>query len=97
MSSFFSYLAMNEVYSAVRDEKRSILLFKNGTPLSRWNEEKNSIDLPSDSMETVYRDIEKNSVSCLGITQSFPFLMNQKKLAIIFLKSLDRLYSRSNE
>lgn len=50
---------MNEVYSAVRDEIRSILLFKNGTPLSRWNEEKNSIDLPPDSMETVYRDIEK--------------------------------------
>ncbi len=55
---YFSYLAMNEVYSAVRDEIRSILLFKNGTPLSRWNEEKNSIDLPGDSMETVYEDIE---------------------------------------
>lgn len=55
---YFSYLAMNEVYSAVRDEIRSILLFKNGTPLSRWNEEKNSIDLPADSMETVYVDIE---------------------------------------
>ena len=49
---------MNEVYSAVRDEIRSILLFKNGTPLSRWNEEKNSIDLPADSMETVYVNIE---------------------------------------
>jgi predicted nucleic acid-binding protein len=56
---YFSYLAMNEVYSAVRDEIRSILLFKNGTPLSRWSEEKNSIDLPPDSMETVYLDIEK--------------------------------------
>jgi predicted nucleic acid-binding protein len=55
---YFSYLAMNEVYSAVRDEIRSILLFKNGTPLSRWNEEKNSLDLPGDSMETVYEDIE---------------------------------------
>ena len=55
---FFSYLAMNEVYSAVRDEIRSILLFKNGTPLSRWSEEKNSLDLPEDTMETVYKDIE---------------------------------------
>lgn len=55
---YFSYLAMNEVYSAVRDEIRSILLFKNGTPLSRWSEEKNSLDLPEDSMETVYEDIE---------------------------------------
>ena len=55
---YFSYLAMNEVFSAVRDEIRSILLFKNGTPLSRWNEEKNSIDLPVDTMETVYVDIE---------------------------------------
>jgi predicted nucleic acid-binding protein len=55
---YFSYLAMNEVFSAVRDEMRSILLFKNGTPLSRWSEEKNSIDLPGDSMETVYEDIE---------------------------------------
>ncbi|MEI8226601.1 MAG: hypothetical protein WCG82_11825 [Bacteroidota bacterium] len=49
---------MNEVYSAVRDEIRSILLFKNGTPLSRWSEEKNSLDLPEDTMETVYKDIE---------------------------------------
>lgn len=55
---YFSYLAMNEVYSAVRDEIRCILLFRNGIPLSRWNEEKNSLDLPEDSMETVYEDIE---------------------------------------
>jgi len=55
---YFSYLAMNEVYSAVRDEIRCILLFRNGTPLSRWNEEKNSLDLPEDSMETVYEEIE---------------------------------------
>lgn len=55
---YFSYLAMNEVFSAVRDEIRSILLFKNDTPLSRWIEEKNSIDLPADSMETVYVDVE---------------------------------------
>lgn len=55
---YFSYLAMNEVFSAVRDEMRSILLFKNGTPLSRWNEEKNFLDLPGDFMETVYEDIE---------------------------------------
>jgi predicted nucleic acid-binding protein len=56
---YFSYLAMNEVYSAVRDEIRCILLFRNGAPLSRWNEEKNSIDLPNDSLETVYEDIQK--------------------------------------
>jgi len=55
---YFSYLAMNEVFSAVRDEMRSILLFKNGTPLSRWSEEKNSLDLPGDSMETVFEEIE---------------------------------------
>ncbi len=56
---YVSYLAMNEVYSAVRDEIRSIRLFRNGTPLSRWAEEKNNINLPSDTMETIYRDIEK--------------------------------------
>jgi predicted nucleic acid-binding protein len=55
---YFSYLAMNEVYSAVRDEIRCILLFRNGVPLSRWMEEKNSLDLPEDSMETIYEDIE---------------------------------------
>lgn len=55
---YFSSLAMNEVYSSVRDEIRCILLFRKGTPLSRWNEEKNSLDLPEDSRETVYEDIE---------------------------------------
>lgn len=50
---------MNEVYSAVRDEIRCILLFRKGAPLSRWTEEKNNLDLPEDSRELVYEAIEK--------------------------------------
>ncbi len=69
---YFSYLAMNEVYSAVRDEIRSILLFKNGTPLSRWNEEKNTIDLPEDTMESVYRDIENRFDVLFGNNSIIP-------------------------
>ena len=69
---YFSYLAMNEVYSAVRDEIRSILLFRNGTPLSRWNEEKNAIDLPEDSMESVYEDIENRFDVLFGNGSIFP-------------------------
>ena len=69
---YFSYLAMNEVYSAVRDEIRSILLFKNGTPLSRWSEEKNSLDLPGDSMETVYEDIENKFDVLFGSNTIIP-------------------------
>ncbi|WP_157677703.1 PIN domain-containing protein [Methanoregula boonei] len=63
---------MNEVYSAVRDEIRSILLFRNGTPLSRWNEEKNAIDLPEDSMESVYEDIENRFDVLFGNGSIFP-------------------------
>lgn len=52
-----SYLAMNEVYSSIRDEIRSIILFNNGSPLSRWVEERNNIDLPEDCTEEIYRKI----------------------------------------
>ena len=57
---------MNEVYSAVRDEIRCILLFKNGAPLSRWPEEKNSVDLPDDSRKLLYVAIEKEFYVLFG-------------------------------
>lgn len=69
---YFSYLAMNEVFSAIRDEIRCILLFRNGTPLSRWNEEKNALDLPEDSMETVYESIEKKFDILFGNSTIIP-------------------------
>jgi hypothetical protein len=55
---FFSYLAMNEVYSAIRDEIRSIILFNNGSPLSRWAEERNNIGLPDKCTIEIFRKIE---------------------------------------
>lgn len=54
----FSYLAMNEVYSSIRDEIRSIILFSRGSPLSRWVEERNNIDLPEECTEKIYTQIE---------------------------------------
>lgn len=50
---------MNEVYSSVRDEIRSIILFKSGSPLSRWSEEKNTIDLPDSYTKTIFTKIER--------------------------------------
>lgn len=51
---YVSTLATNELFSAIRDEVRSILFFKNGIPISRWRDSRNNPEIPEEQYETIY-------------------------------------------
>lgn len=55
---YVSYLVLNEIFSAIRDELRTIILFKNGLPISRWRDGRNFPDIPEECMEVVYTKIQ---------------------------------------
>ena len=55
---YISYLALNELFSAIRDELRTIILFKNGLPISRWRDGRNFPDIPEECMEVIYARIQ---------------------------------------
>jgi predicted nucleic acid-binding protein len=54
---FISHLAMNELFSAIRDELRSIILFNNGTPISRWRDARLDPDIPEKFARAMYTKI----------------------------------------
>jgi predicted nucleic acid-binding protein len=56
---YCSYLAMNELYSAIRDEVRSIILLKEGIPLSRWIEERHTVAFPEECAEIIFTKIDE--------------------------------------
>jgi predicted nucleic acid-binding protein len=51
---YVSALATNELFSAIRDEVRSILFFKKGIPLSRWRDSRNNPEIPEENYEKIY-------------------------------------------
>jgi len=51
---YMSALATNELFSAIRDEARSILLFKSGIPISRWRDSRNNPEIPEEHYERIY-------------------------------------------
>jgi hypothetical protein len=52
---YISHLAINELFSGLKDELRSILLFKNGVPISRWRDSRNNPDITSADYESIYK------------------------------------------
>jgi len=57
---YVSHLAINELFSGLKDELRSILLFKNGVPISRWRDSRNNPDITSDDYEAIYKTTLKS-------------------------------------
>jgi hypothetical protein len=55
---YISYLALNELFSAIRDELRTIILFKNGLPISRWRDGRNFPEIPDECTEAIYAKIQ---------------------------------------
>ncbi len=51
---YVSHLAINELFSGLKDELRSILLFKNGVPISKWRDSRNNPDITSDDYKAIY-------------------------------------------
>ncbi|MEW6192231.1 MAG: hypothetical protein AB1507_02575 [Bacillota bacterium] len=54
---YISSLGINELFSAVRDEFRSMLLFKNGMPISRWRDSRNIPEIKEGDYREIYEKI----------------------------------------
>lgn len=78
---YISNFAVNELFSVVKDELRSILLFKKGVPISRWKDQLYSPEIePKDyefiyeaifkSLDTIFSKIEEKNIEL--ITESSP-------------------------
>jgi len=52
---YFTSLASNELFSAIRDEIRSIIFFKNGIPISGWRDSRNNPEIPEEIYLETYR------------------------------------------
>jgi len=72
-------LSLNELFSGVRDEVRSILLFVKGIPISRWasKRETKEVSFPPEMSEEIYK------LTSLGIDS----MLANKKIAIIHTTS----------
>jgi hypothetical protein len=55
-----SYLAINEIFSALRDELRCILLFNKGMPVSRWRDPRINPDIKQEDYEFIYEKTMKS-------------------------------------
>jgi len=51
---FVSHLAVNEMFSAIRDEMRSILLFNKGCPISMWRHPRYDPKISEEEYHAVY-------------------------------------------
>lgn len=51
---YVSSLAINELFYAVKDELRSIILFNKGMPISRWRDARANPDIPEKCFRAIY-------------------------------------------
>jgi predicted nucleic acid-binding protein len=53
---YIPFYSINELFSVLRDEARSIIHFKKALPLSRWNHYENIPELPQPCRELIYNE-----------------------------------------
>ncbi len=51
---YVSSLAINELFYAMKDELRSIILFNKGMPISRWRDARANPDIPEKCFRAIY-------------------------------------------
>lgn len=75
---YISHLAINELFSGIKDELRSILLFKNGVPISRWRDSRNNPDITSTDYEAIY-EITLKSFDILFGKKAIEYISEQSQ------------------
>jgi hypothetical protein len=63
---YVSSLAINELFYAVKDELRSIILFNKGMPISRWRDARVNPDIPGKCFRAVYNQTLRSFDTLLG-------------------------------
>jgi hypothetical protein len=51
---YVSSLAINELFYAIKDELRSIILFNKGLPISRWRDARTNPEIPEKCFRAIY-------------------------------------------
>ncbi len=77
---FFSSLVLNEIFSSIKSEVISLLLFKEGVPISKWSDPRNNPTITEKFLEELY---EKISFS-IDLLHSKKILLNLYKDANVF-------------
>ncbi len=63
---FVSSLAINELFYAIKDELRSIILFNKGMPISRWRDARTNPDIPEKCFEAIHNQTLRSFDTLLG-------------------------------
>jgi hypothetical protein len=63
---YVSSLAINELFYAMKDELRSIILFNRGMPISRWRDARANPDIPEKCFRAIYDQTLKSFDLLLG-------------------------------
>lgn len=75
---FVSHLAINELFSGLKDELRSILLFKDGVPISRWRDTGNNPDIKPEDYKAIY-ELTLKSFDSLFENQAIEYIPEQSQ------------------
>lgn len=63
---YVSSLAINELFYAIKDELRSIILFNKGMPISRWRDARTNPDIPESCFRAIYDQTFRSFDTLLG-------------------------------
>lgn len=63
---YVSSLAINELFYAMKDELRSIILFNKGMPISRWRDARTNPDIPEKCFRAIYNKTLQSFDTLLG-------------------------------
>lgn len=63
---YVSSLAINELFYAMKDELRSIILFNKGMPISRWRDARTNPEIPEKCFRAIYDQTLKSFDTLLG-------------------------------
>lgn len=63
---YVSSLAINELFYAIKDELRSIILFNKGMPISRWRDARINPDIPEKCFRAIYNQTLQSFDTLLG-------------------------------
>jgi len=63
---YVSSLAINELFYAMKDELRSIILFNRGMPISRWRDARTNPEIPEKCFRAIYNQALQSFDTLLG-------------------------------
>jgi len=76
---YVSSLVINELFSAVRDEIRSVLMFNNGVPISMWKDQRLNPDISEEDYQEIYQKV-LSSFDMIFLTKKIIYIPEQSQI-----------------